>query len=60
MVTGVFAQEFKDAIIVDQSGDSGNLRPNTATFTGIMDVIRKLFAEENKVSSGLFSFISAY
>jgi len=60
VVTGVFAQEFKDAIIVGQSGDSGNLRSNTATFTGIMDVIRKLFTEENKVSPGLFSFNSAY
>ncbi|KNZ42752.1 ATP-binding cassette domain-containing protein [Acetobacterium bakii] len=58
LVNGVFAQEYKDAIIVDQSGVSGNLRSNTATFTGIMDVIRKLFAEENNVSPSLFSFNS--
>ncbi|MGV8906187.1 MAG: ATP-binding cassette domain-containing protein [Acetobacterium sp.] len=58
LVNGVFAKEHKDAIIVDQSGVNGNLRSNTATFTGIMDIIRKLFAEENKVSPGLFSYNS--
>ncbi|MDR3541006.1 MAG: excinuclease ABC subunit UvrA [Desulfosporosinus sp.] len=58
LVNGVFAKEFKDAIIVDQSTVSTNLRSNPATFTGIMDQIRKLFADENKVSAGLFSYNS--
>ncbi|MBU3146695.1 excinuclease ABC subunit UvrA [Clostridium sp. CF012] len=58
LVNGVFANEYKDAIIVDQSAVSANLRSNPATFTGIMDVIRKLFADENKVSVGLFSYNS--
>lgn len=58
LVNGVFAKEFKDAIIIDQSAVSANLRSNPATFTGIMDQIRKLFAEENKVSAGLFSYNS--
>jgi excinuclease UvrABC ATPase subunit len=58
LVNGVFAKEFKDAIIIDQSAVSANLRSNPATFTGIMDEIRKLFAEENKVSAGLFSYNS--
>lgn len=58
LVNGVFAQEYKDAIIVDQSAVSANLRSNPATFTGIMDQIRKLFADENKVSAGLFSYNS--
>jgi excinuclease UvrABC ATPase subunit len=58
LVNGVFAKEYKDAIVVDQSAVSANLRSNPATFTGIMDVIRKLFAEENKVSAGLFSYNS--
>jgi len=58
LVNGVFAKEYKDAIIVDQSAVSANLRSNPATYTGIMDVIRKLFAEENKVSAGLFSYNS--
>ncbi|WP_434509772.1 ATP-binding cassette domain-containing protein [Desulfitobacterium sp. AusDCA] len=58
LVNGVFAREYKDAIIVDQSAVSANLRSNPATFTGIMDQIRKLFADENKVSAGLFSYNS--
>jgi excinuclease UvrABC ATPase subunit len=58
LVHGVFAKEHKDAIIIDQSAVSANLRSNPATFTGIMDEIRKLFAEENKVSGGLFSYNS--
>ncbi len=58
LVNGVFAQEYKDAIIIDQSAVSANLRSNPATFTGIMDEIRKLFADANKVSAGLFSYNS--
>ncbi len=58
LVNGVFAKEYKDAIIIDQSAVSANLRSNPATFTGIMDEIRKLFAYENKVSAGLFSYNS--
>ncbi len=58
LVNGVFAKEFKDAIIIDQSAVSANLRSNPATYTGIMDEIRKLFADENKVSAGLFSYNS--
>ena len=58
LVNGVFAKEYKDSIIIDQSAVSANLRSNPATFTGIMDEIRKLFASENKVSAGLFSYNS--
>lgn len=58
LVNGVFAKEFTDAIIIDQSAVSANLRSNPATYTGIMDEIRKLFADENKVSAGLFSYNS--
>jgi len=58
LVNGVFAKEYTDAIIIDQSAVSANLRSNPATYTGIMDEIRKLFAEENKVSAGLFSYNS--
>lgn len=58
LVNGVFAKEFKDAILIDQAAVSANLRSNPATFTGIMDEIRKLFADSNKVSAGLFSYNS--
>ena len=58
LVNGVFAKEYKDAIVIDQSAVSANLRSNPATFTGIMDEIRRSFSEENKVSAGLFSYNS--
>lgn len=58
LVNGVFAKEFPDVIVIDQSQVSANLRSNPATYTGIMDDIRKLFSEENKVSAGLFSYNS--
>jgi len=58
LVNGVFAKEFKEAILIDQSAVSANLRSNPATFTGIMDDIRKSFASENGVGVGLFSYNS--
>ena len=58
LVNGVFTKAFPEAIVIDQSAVSANLRSNPATFTGIMDEIRKLFSAENKVSAGLFSYNS--
>ncbi len=58
LVNGVFSKEYPDAILVDQSAVAGNLRSNPATYTGIMDNIRKLFATENNVSVGYFSYNS--
>lgn len=58
LVNGVFAKEFKEAILIDQSAVSANLRSTPATFSGIMDEIRKLFATENGVGAGLFSYNS--
>lgn len=58
LVNGVFAKTYREAILIDQSAVSGNLRSNPATYTGIMDDIRKLFAEANGVGIGLFSYNS--
>lgn len=41
--------------LVDQSPISVNRRSNVATWTGLLDVIRKLFADANGVSASLFS-----
>jgi excinuclease ABC A subunit len=43
---------------VDQSPIGISTRSNPATYTGIMDVIRKAFANANKVDIALFSFNS--
>ena len=58
LVNGVFSQEFPEAVVIDQGAVSANLRSNPATFTGIMDEIRKLFATTNDVGVGLFSYNS--
>ncbi|WP_235836349.1 ATP-binding cassette domain-containing protein [Enterococcus timonensis] len=58
LVNGVFAKQFPEAILIDQSAVSTNIRSNPGTYTGIMDNIRKLFAAKNNVSVGLFSYNS--
>jgi excinuclease UvrABC ATPase subunit len=50
IVNEVFAKEYDKVIKIDQNGVSANLRSNPATFTDVMDYIRKCFAEENNVS----------
>ncbi|MFV0556519.1 MAG: ATP-binding cassette domain-containing protein [Lactovum sp.] len=54
-----FRVNFPDAVYVDQVGVTGNSRSNSATFIGIMDGIRKLFAKENGQKVNLFSYNSA-
>ena len=44
--------------MVDQSAVGVSTRSNPATYTGIMDDIRKAFAAANKVNAALFSFNS--
>lgn len=51
----VFLKQYPNAIVVDQSSISTSVRSNTATYTGILDGIRQLFAKTNEVSPGLFS-----
>jgi len=58
LVNEVFAKDFSEAIMIDQSPVHANIRSNPATFSGIMDGIRKVFSNENNVESGLFSYNS--
>lgn len=46
------------AIVIDQGEVGANSRSTPATYTGIMDEIRKEFAKANNVSNSLFSFNS--
>ncbi len=54
-----FVPARSDAIVIDQSAVGANSRSNPATYTGIMDAVRKAFAAANKVKPALFSFNSA-
>ncbi|MER7116984.1 excinuclease ABC subunit UvrA [Saccharomonospora azurea] len=42
-------------VSIDQSPIKGSRRSNPATYTGLLDPIRKAFAKANKVKPGLFS-----
>jgi len=58
LIHQVFLRQHPAAVVVDQSSIATSTRSNPATYTGIMDVIRKAFATANKVHAGLFSFNS--
>jgi excinuclease UvrABC ATPase subunit len=46
----------RDGVVsVDQTQIRGSRRSNPATYTGLLDPIRKVFAKENGVKPGLFS-----
>lgn len=58
LINGAFLPSHPEAIVIDQSAVGTSIRSNPATYTGMMDEIRRLFAIANKVSPSLFSFNS--
>ncbi|GAA5228842.1 ATP-binding cassette domain-containing protein [Paeniglutamicibacter antarcticus] len=54
LVTGSIAG-FEDVITVDQGAIKGSRRSNPATYTGLLEPIRKAFAKAHGVKPGLFS-----
>ncbi len=58
LIHQVFLRQHPDAVVIDQSAVGISSRSNPATYTGILDDIRKAFATANKVSPSLFSFNS--
>jgi excinuclease UvrABC ATPase subunit len=58
LINDVFVPQHPDAVVVDQSPVGTSTRSNPATYTGVMDDVRKVFATANKVDAGLFSFNS--
>ena len=53
-----FPEAYPDAIIIDQKPIGTSIRSTPATYTGVMDEIRKVFAKANGVGAGWFSFNS--
>jgi excinuclease UvrABC ATPase subunit len=58
LINEAFLRQHPDAIVIDQSAVGASTRSNPATYTGVMDDVRKAFAATNKVDAGLFSFNS--
>ena len=58
LINQAFLRQHPEAIVIDQSAVGVSTRSNPATYTGIMDDVRKAFAAANKVSPSLFSFNS--
>lgn len=58
LINQTFLRRYPDAIVIDQAAVGTNSRSAPATYTGIMDDIRKAFAKANNVSHSLFSFNS--
>ncbi len=55
LITGCLAEAYPETIIIDQTLARGSRRSNTATYTGILDAVRKAFAKANGVDAALFS-----
>ncbi|HZG92024.1 MAG TPA: excinuclease ABC subunit UvrA [Pseudonocardia sp.] len=59
LVREVLVPQHPEAIVVDQSAVATSIRSTPATWTGVMDPIRKLYAKATGVKPALFSFNSA-
>lgn len=55
LIQGCLPKTYPETIIIDQNLARGSRRSNTATYTGILDNVRKAFAKANGVDASLFS-----
>ena len=55
LIQGCLPEAYPDTVIIDQNLARGSSRSNTATYTGILDNVRKAFAKANGVEAALFS-----
>lgn len=55
LIQGCLPKAYPETIIIDQNLARGSRRSNTATYTGILDNVRKAFAKANGVDASLFS-----
>ncbi|MCP2314798.1 excinuclease ABC, A subunit [Nocardia amikacinitolerans] len=58
LIRDVFVRQHPEALFVDQSPIAASSRSTPATYLGLMDPIRKLFAKATGESPSLFSFNS--
>ncbi|MFG2026236.1 ATP-binding cassette domain-containing protein [Streptomyces sp. NPDC048825] len=58
LVSQAFTAAHPDAVVVDQSSIGISARSTPATYIGVMDTVRRIFARETGTETGLFSFNS--
>jgi excinuclease UvrABC ATPase subunit len=58
LIATAFRDRYPDAIYVDQAPIQRSARATPASYLGLMDPVRKLFAKANGVDAALFSFNS--
>jgi excinuclease ABC A subunit len=58
LINEAFLLQHREAVVIDQSSLSTSSRSNPATYTGIMDDVRKAYASANNADASLFSFNS--
>lgn len=58
LINQTFLRQYPESIVIDQTAVGVSTRSNPATYTGILDPVRKAFAKSNNVSASLFSFNS--
>lgn len=58
LLMNVFLKQYPQAIVIDQQLIGASSRSTPATYTGVMETIRAVFAETNHVNTGIFSFNS--
>src|SRR5438105_10577691 len=58
LIDEAFLRQHREAVVIDQEAIGTSSRSNPATYTGIMDDVRKAFAAANQADAGLFSFNS--
>jgi excinuclease UvrABC ATPase subunit len=55
LIVGCLPLAYPEIVVIDQNLARGSRRSNTATYTGILDNVRKAFARANAVDAALFS-----
>lgn len=58
LINYCFMHKFPDAILIDQSAIGKSSRANPATYIGMFDIIRKIFAKATGENVSIFSFNS--
>src|SRR5256885_15952819 len=58
LINEAFLRQHQEAVVIDQEAIGTSSRSNPATYTGMMDDVRKAFAAANHADASLFSFNS--